>query len=102
MSTSKPSSPDQSSNPNQSWGGRFNEPVDDFVARFTASVSFDQRLYIQDIQGSVAHAAMLARVGVISEDDSLRIITGLESIKTDIANNQFDWSEALEDVHMNI
>ena len=52
---------------NQSWGGRFSEPVDAFVARFTASVDFDKRLYKHDIQGSIAHATMLARVGVLSE-----------------------------------
>ena len=53
---------------NQAWGGRFNEPVDDFVARFTASVNFDQRLYRQDIQGSVAHASMLCKAGVLTAD----------------------------------
>ena len=52
---------------NQSWGGRFSEPVDAFVARFTASVDFDQRLYKHDIQGSIAHATMLAKVGVLTE-----------------------------------
>ena len=54
---------------NQSWGGRFSEPTDAFVARFTASVNFDQRLARQDIQGSIAHATMLARVGVLTEEE---------------------------------
>ena len=54
---------------NASWGGRFNEPVDAFVARFTASVDFDQRLAMQDIQGSIAHAKMLAKVGVLTADE---------------------------------
>ena len=52
---------------NQSWGGRFSEPVDAFVARFTASVTFDQRLYRHDIMGSIAHATMLAKVGVLTD-----------------------------------
>ena len=50
---------------NQSWGGRFSEPTDAFVARFTASVDFDRRLYHHDIRGSIAHATMLERVGVV-------------------------------------
>ncbi|MGV8209374.1 hypothetical protein ACV33L_33255, partial [Pseudomonas aeruginosa] len=54
---------------NQSWGGRFSEPVDAFVARFTASVDFDKRLYRHDIMGSIAHATMLAKVGVLSDAD---------------------------------
>ncbi|MGH1450421.1 MAG: argininosuccinate lyase [Pseudomonadaceae bacterium] len=87
---------------NQSWGGRFSEPVDAFVARFTASVDFDKRLYKQDIQGSVAHATMLARVGVLSDEERDSIIAGLHSIQSEIEAGQFDWRVDLEDVHMNI
>ncbi len=87
---------------NQSWGGRFSEATDAFVARFTASVSFDQRLYRQDIRGSLAHARMLAKVGVLSDDELARIVAGLEEIRSAIEAGDFDWSEALEDVHMNI
>ncbi|WP_339845492.1 argininosuccinate lyase [uncultured Halopseudomonas sp.] len=87
---------------NQSWGGRFSEPVDAFVARFTASVDFDKRLYKQDIQGSVAHATMLARVGVLSDEERDSIIAGLRSIQSEIEAGQFDWRVDLEDVHMNI
>ncbi|WP_150276236.1 argininosuccinate lyase [Halopseudomonas salina] len=87
---------------NQSWGGRFSEPVDAFVARFTASVDFDKRLYKQDIQGSIAHATMLARVGVLSEEERDSIIAGLHSIQSEIEAGQFDWRVDLEDVHMNI
>ncbi|TNF06502.1 MAG: argininosuccinate lyase [Gammaproteobacteria bacterium] len=87
---------------NLSWGGRFSEATDDFVARFTASVDFDQRMAMQDIQGSMAHAAMLASVGVLSEDELQSIRTGLTEIVTDIENGTFQWSMALEDVHMNI
>ena len=87
---------------NQSWGGRFSEPTDAFVARFTASVDFDQRLARHDIQGSIAHATMLAQVGVLSEQERDAIVTGLKEIETEIAEGSFEWSVALEDVHMNI
>ncbi|MCC8998690.1 MAG: argininosuccinate lyase, partial [Candidatus Contendobacter sp.] len=87
---------------NQSWGGRFTESTDAFVAAFTASVGFDQRLYRQDIAGSIAHARMLARVGVLSEDDCAAIIAGLETIRGEIERGELIWSVALEDVHMNI
>jgi argininosuccinate lyase len=87
---------------NSSWGGRFNEPVDAFVARFTASVDFDQRLAQQDIQGSIAHAKMLAKVGVLTADELDQIIDGLQQIGTEISDGQFAWSQTLEDVHMNI
>ncbi|CAH1042785.1 argininosuccinate lyase [Halomonas sp. TD01] len=87
---------------NQSWGGRFSEPTDAFVARFTASVTFDQRLARQDIQGSIAHATMLARVGVLTDDERDTIITGLTEIQGEIERGEFNWSIPLEDVHMNI
>ena len=87
---------------NQSWGGRFSEATDAFVARFTASVSFDQRLYRQDIRGSLAHARMLAKVGVLNAEELERIVAGLEEIQAVIEAGDFEWSEALEDVHMNI
>jgi argininosuccinate lyase len=84
------------------WGGRFSEATDAFVQRFTASVSFDQRMYLQDIEGSIAHASMLAKVGVLSEDEKQQIFSGLEAVRADIESGQFDWSVELEDVHMNI
>ena len=87
---------------NSAWGGRFSEATDAFVQRFTASVEFDQRMYAQDIEGSVAHATMLAKVGVLTEDERDDIIKGLGEIKTDIEAGNFEWSIALEDVHMNI
>ncbi|QJD71626.1 argininosuccinate lyase [Marinobacterium sp. LSUCC0821] len=87
---------------NQQWGGRFSEATDAFVARFTASVDFDQRLYRQDIQGSIAHARMLAKVGVLTEDERNAIIRGLGEIRIEIERGEFEWSVALEDVHMNI
>ena len=84
------------------WGGRFSEATDAFVQRFTASVDFDQRLYRQDIDGSIAHATMLAKVGVLSEEEKQQILTGLEAVAEEIEAGQFEWSVALEDVHMNI
>lgn len=87
---------------NQSWGGRFSEPVDAFVARFTASVEFDQRLYRHDIMGSLAHARMLTKVGVLTEDEFKAIEEGLSAIQQEIEAGEFDWRVDLEDVHMNI
>ncbi len=84
------------------WGGRFSEPTDAFVERFTASVGFDHRLYHHDINGSIAHATMLAKVGVLSADEKQQIIDGLESIRREIEAGTFTWSVSLEDVHMNI
>ncbi|MGM0516526.1 MAG: argininosuccinate lyase [Pseudomonadota bacterium] len=84
------------------WGGRFSEPTDAFVEAFTASIGFDQRLYDEDITGSIAHARMLARVGVITEDEAKKIVRGLEDIRGDIERGDLAWSVELEDVHMNI
>lgn len=84
------------------WSGRFSAPTDAFVEAFTASVSFDQRLYEYDIQGSIAHARMLAHVGVLTEAECTQIVEGLTSIVQEIARGEFNWSVALEDVHMNI
>ncbi len=84
------------------WGGRFSEPTDAFVERFTASVNFDKRLYHHDINGSLAHAKMLAKVGVLTADEFNAIQRGLEEIRADIEAGKFDWSVTLEDVHMNI
>ncbi|NJN47549.1 MAG: argininosuccinate lyase [Candidatus Competibacteraceae bacterium] len=87
---------------NKTWGGRFIESTDDFVRTFTASVDFDRRLYKQDIEGSIAHATMLAKVGLLSETDCEAIQQGLEAIRGEIERGEFPWSAALEDVHMNI
>ncbi len=84
------------------WSGRFQEPTDAFVEAFTASVEFDQRLAMVDIQGSKAHAKMLAHVGVLTEHELESIVKGLSTIKKEIKTNQFRWSVKLEDVHMNI
>ncbi|MDX5299874.1 MAG: argininosuccinate lyase [Gammaproteobacteria bacterium] len=87
---------------NQSWGGRFTEETDVFVQRFTASVDFDRRLYHHDITGSIAHATMLAKVGVLTDAERDSIIEGLNTVKADIEAGRFEWSVKLEDVHMNV
>jgi len=84
------------------WGGRFNEPTDEFVQAFTASVGFDQRLAGADIDGSVAHAKMLHQIGVLRADELAQIESGLAQIRDEIEQGRFEWSVALEDVHMNI
>ena len=84
------------------WGGRFTEATDAFVARLNASVSFDKRLYAEDIDGSIAHSAMLAKQGIISDEDAAAIHDGLEQIRKEIEDGTFQWSTDLEDVHMNI
>ncbi|WP_101758480.1 argininosuccinate lyase [Oceanicoccus sp. KOV_DT_Chl] len=84
------------------WGGRFSEPTDAFVERFTASVEFDKRMYHHDINGSLAHAQMLTKVGVLSADELDQIQTGLEAIRSEVEAGEFQWSVTLEDVHMNI
>ena len=84
------------------WGGRFAEGTDALVERFTESVSFDQRLWQQDIAGSQAHAQMLAKVGVLKRAEADAICKGLDSIAVDIAAGRFEWKQALEDVHMHI
>jgi len=84
------------------WGGRFSEPTDAFVQRFTASVTFDQRMAAQDIAGSLAHARMLKSVGVLNQDELTSIEDGLQQIQQEIESGEFKWSIELEDVHMNI
>lgn len=84
------------------WGGRFTEATDAFVQRFTASVSFDQRMAAEDIAGSLAHARMLRSVGVLSEEELNAIEGGLAQVQQEISEGSFQWSIELEDVHMNI
>jgi argininosuccinate lyase len=87
---------------NKAWSGRFSEPVSDLVKRYTASVFFDQRMAAQDIRGSLAHAKMLARQGIISGDDFIAIERGMAQIKEEIAAGTFNWNLDDEDVHLNI
>ncbi len=84
------------------WGGRFSEPTDAFVEAFTESVSFDQRLYAADIEGSIAHAKMLCATGALNDEETAAIESGLSAIKAEIEAGTFAWNQSLEDVHMNI
>ncbi|WP_028451464.1 argininosuccinate lyase [Chitinilyticum aquatile] len=86
----------------KTWSGRFNEPVTELVKRYTASVNFDKRMAEVDIQGSLAHAQMLNKVGVLSLEDLQAIQTGMADILREINAGTFEWSLDLEDVHMNI
>ncbi len=84
------------------WGGRFSESTDSFVEEFTESVSFDKELALYDIKGSIAHAKMLGKQGIIPKEEAEKIIKGLQEIQTEIQENKFNWKKELEDVHMNI
>jgi argininosuccinate lyase len=84
------------------WSGRFDEAVADFVLRYTASIGFDRRMALADIEGSLAHAAMLARQGIISTDDLAAIERGLAQIRSEIERGEFAWRLDLEDVHLNV
>ncbi|MGA7984633.1 MAG: argininosuccinate lyase, partial [Burkholderiales bacterium] len=84
------------------WSGRFAEPVDELVKRFTASVSFDQRLAPYDMDGSLAHARMLAARGIIARSDLAAIERGLAKVRREIESGTFEWSLEAEDVHLNI
>src|SRR5690606_30471676 len=98
------SSPQQNqfANKAQAWSARFSEPVSDLVKRYTASVNFDQRMANFDIQGSLAHADMLASIGIISAEDKAAIERGMALILEEINAGRFSWSIDLEDVHLNI
>lgn len=84
------------------WGGRFEEETDKLVEIFNESISFDQKMALQDIQGSIAHATMLAEQSVLSDEETQQIIAGLESIREDVKANKITWQVELEDIHMNV
>ncbi|CAH2600557.1 Argininosuccinate lyase [Rhodovastum atsumiense] len=87
---------------NQQWGGRFAAGPSAVMQEINASIAFDQKLWRQDIRGSLAHAAMLAKVGIISAEDERAIAEGLTTIAAEIEAGRFPFTEALEDIHMNI
>jgi argininosuccinate lyase len=96
------SSDSQTNDKHKPWAGRFVEQTDAFVEKFTASIGFDRRLYLCDLEGSRAHARTLARAGIISAEECTNLLAGLDDIQTEIERGEFDWQIALEDVHMNI
>ena len=84
------------------WGGRFEKSTDEMINNFQASINFDKRLYREDIEGSIAHAKMLAKCKIISDDDAQKILDGLNKILVQIDDGKFNFSVELEDIHMNI
>jgi argininosuccinate lyase len=87
---------------NKMWGGRFGEGPDRIMEEINASIGFDQRFFAQDIEGSKAHAAMLAETGIISKADADQIIAGLDAVLAEIESGKFEFRRDLEDIHMNV
>ncbi|MCB1508509.1 MAG: argininosuccinate lyase, partial [Hyphomicrobiaceae bacterium] len=100
MSTREDNSPAPAAN--AMWGGRFAAGPDAVMEAINASIDFDQRLYAQDIAGSIAHATMLAEAGILSAADRDAIVAGLGQVKAEIEAGTFTFSRALEDIHMNV
>ena len=86
---------------NVQWGGRFAAGPSVIMQEINASIGFDRKLWRQDIRGSLAHAAMLAHIGLISAEDEAAIRAGLEGIGAEIEAGSFPFEQALEDIHMN-
>src|ERR1700684_993390 len=87
---------------NKMWGGRFSSGPDPLMEEINASIDFDRHLYREDIAASKAHAAMLAKQGIITADDARKIVHGLDTILTEIEHGKFSFKRALEDIHMNV
>lgn len=99
MTESKKTKPTK---PNQMWGGQFTHSPSEIMAKINVSIGFDKLLYRQDIQGSIAHANMLAQQKIISSGDAKAIVAGLKDILHDIESGKFEFKDNLEDIHMNI
>ena len=84
------------------WGGRFEKDMDQIVKEFNASIGFDQRMYNEDIDGSIAHVTMLAAQGIVTEEESRQIIDGLERIREKIRSGEIIFTVEDEDIHMGI
>lgn len=84
------------------WGGRFSQDTDELVEKFNASIGFDKRLYESDIQGSIAHLKMMAKESIITDEEADTLIKGLGKVKEKIENNEMEFSDSLEDIHMHI
>ena len=84
------------------WEGRFAEKTDGRVEKFTASIDVDRRLYVYDIQGSIAHCQMLGSAGIITSEEMSSLIEGLGTIQREIERGQFKFDDSLEDIHMHI
>ena len=97
----KKSSLDKQKN-NKMWGGRFSSSPSELMEEFNSSIQFDKLLYVEDIDGSIAHSEMLSKQKIISKNEFLSIKSGLEQIRKEISNDEFNFSTKLEDIHMNI
>ena len=86
----------------KTWSGRFAEKTDHRVEAFTASIDFDKRLYPYDIEGSIAHCRMLAKTGIISEDEAATLVQGLGQIRRELDRGEFPFDQSMEDIHMHI
>ena len=84
------------------WGGRFEKDMDELVKKYNASIFFDQRMYNEDIDGSIAHVTMLGRQGIVSEEEKEQIIAGLKEIKQEIADGKIVFNVDDEDIHMSV
>src|SRR5277367_2051147 len=100
MNTGKPYNVPMSDPKEKSWQARIGEATDAIAQKFVESISYDRRIYKQDIAGSIAHATMLAKVGLITDAERDAIIEGLKSIERDIEAGNFVFDESLEDIHM--
>ena len=100
MSSETPKPPQSPQNPQKSWQARIGEATDALAQSFVESISYDRRIYKQDIAGSIAHATMLAKVGLITDAERDQIIEGLRGIEKDIEAGNFVFDESLEDIHM--
>ena len=89
-------------NANQMWGGRFDDKPSDIMEQINASIGFDKRMWRQDIRGSIAHATMLSKQGIITKDEAVEIVNGLNAIAEEIKSGKFEFKPALEDIHMNV
>jgi argininosuccinate lyase len=87
---------------NKPWGGRFSQATDQVVEAFTSSIEGDKNIAVDDVEGSIAHARMLADQGIISEEDGEQIVVGLQKIRVELEDGSFPWDAKLEDVHMNV
>ena len=89
-------------NSSKMWGGRFSISTDQIMEEFNSSIQFDKILYSDDIEGYIAHSEMLSKQNIISKNELELIKSGLKQIKSEISNNEFNFSVKLEDIHMNI
>ena len=87
---------------NKIWGGRFSSSSSELMNEFNSSIQFDQLLYFEDIEGSIAHSEMLSKQNIISKKEFLSIKSGLKQIKKEISNKEFNFSTKLEDIHLSL